>query len=471
LGGERINKRRFLSDDHARVPFSIIGVFIILGSSFAALTISRLEVQKSQEIARSLDFEEIEQLLYCLETDLSTALNLAGMNGLKEVGKNPVVNPVIGTVDMINEIRVKEIIKNELNVYLTGHYLYNMYSDGRYAINVVLQNESPILSRRNITLEPLPMQLKRNMLPSIGPLELTNHSTYWVASVPLTLEIRTLQGDTWELVTTRSIVITSLITSRYPLLDSLVKEYAQVINGTFSSLWTYSTVLSNLYSLVRGVKHYHSGRPLNIVDNHHLSVIVNSGLLLEQGLIFGSVDPLGLVELARNVKQVLRQKPQDPLSTFNEEMEGDGYLTDTENLTTGSANVDAGSPINTTIDQSPLVNLSEIAERVLYNITSVVLHFENEQGASGEELIVFEGDIQRKLNEVLQRWANQSFFVTKISKHLDVNATTLHTLQTILAQIYLDTMSTKVADRRTVQEIWDDPGDGWIDGGSGLWEA
>jgi hypothetical protein len=433
--------------------------------------ISRLELQKSQEIARSLDFNEIENLLYYVEADLTTALNIAGMKGFKEIGKNPIIKPSVGTAEEVNQYRVKEIIKDELDVYLTGHYLYNMFSDGRYAINVVLQNESPILFVENITLESFAMQLKRQTIPFIGPRETINHSTYWVASVPLTIEIRTLNDNRWNVVTTRTIVVSSILTSRYPLLESLVKEYNQTINGTFSSLWTFTTVFSNMYSLVRGFKHYRCGKPLNVVDNHHLAVMVNSGLLLEQSLLFGSVDPLGLVELARKTKQALKQTPQDALSTFNQEMGGKGYVVDTENLSEGSANVDAGSPINESIDQCPSLNLSEIAERVLYNITSVTLNFENDEGEFNEKLIVFDGDIQRKIDDVIQRWANQSFFLTSITKHLIVNTTTLNELQTIISEIYHDTMSTKVADRHVAIELWGDPGGGWTNGGTGTWES
>jgi hypothetical protein len=207
------------------------------------------------------------------------------------------------------------------------------------------------------------------------------------------------------------------------------------------------------------------------VDNHHLAVMVNSGLLLEQGLVFGGVDPLGLVELARKTKQVLKQTPQDALSTFNNEMDGEGYVVDTDNVSEGSANVNAGSPINESIDQCPSLNLSEIAERVLYNISSVTLHFENKGGELGEELIVFDGDIQAKIDDVVQRWANQSFFLTKVTKHLFVNTTTLNKLQTIISEIYHDTMSTKVTDRYVAIELRGDPEEGWINGGTGTWES
>jgi hypothetical protein len=471
MGGERIVQRRLLFDEYARIPFSVIGVFIILGSSITAVYISRLELQKSHEIARSLDLSEVENLLYYFEADLSTALNIAGMKAFKEIGKSPVITSSIGVADEINQNRIKEIIKDELNLYLTGNYLDNMFSDGRYVINVVLHNENPIFSIENISFEPVSMQLQRITIPFIGPRETNNHSSYWVAAVPLTIEIRTVNDNDWELLATRTIVVSSLLTSRYPLLESLVNDYHQTINGTFSPLWTFTTVFSNLYSLVRGFKHYRCGKPFNVMDNRHLSVIINSGLLLEQSLVFGSVDPLGLVELARKTKQVLKQTSPDPLTIFNNEMKGEGYHVDTENISEGSANVDAGFPINESIGQCPSLNLSEIAERILYNISSVTLHFANEAEDSYEELIIFDDDIQAKINDIVQRLANQSFFLTTITKHLSTNATTLQKLKTIISEMYQDTMSTKVFDRFIVAEQWGNPGDGWMDGGATIWNA
>ena len=90
-------QRKFLSDQHARIPFSIIGVFLLLGSSVTAVYITRLELEKSKEIARSLDINEIENLLYYFEADLTNALNLAGMKALKEIGKHPVITSSIGS--------------------------------------------------------------------------------------------------------------------------------------------------------------------------------------------------------------------------------------------------------------------------------------------------------------------------------------------------------------------------------------
>ncbi len=461
--------RKFLSDQHARIPFSVIGIFLLLGSSVTSVYISRLELEKSREITSSLEVNAIEDLLYCFESDLSNALNLAGLKAVKEVGKHPVIISSLGTNEQMNLLRMKAIIKEELNVYLTGHFLENMFSNGQYSINIVLQNDTVIRSIENITLEPLVMQLQRYSIPLIGPNQTQNYSTYFVVSVPLRIEIRQLKGYDWHPLTTRTIVVSSILTSRYPLLECLMKEYQSSINGSFSSLWTFTTVASNIYSLLRGFKHYRTGRPLNIVDNRHLSLILNSGLLLEQGLLFGSVDPLGLVDLAREVHQTLRHPASERLGIFNEEMEGEGYSVEPENLSQGSANADAGAPVNETISISPSINLSEISERILYTITSVTFHFENDEGDTHDETIPFDDAAQSRITELVQQQANQSFHLTSVTKHLERNITTQNQLLTIISDIYQDTIATTVHDRVAIFELSGDPGDGWMDGGTTPW--
>jgi len=428
-------------------------------------------MEKSMEIARSLEIKEIENLLYNFEADLTNALNFAGMKALKEIGKNPVIQSSIGDSAYINRYRIKTIIKDELNVYLSGHYLYNMFSNGRYSINVLLSNETPILSPNNISIEECVLRLERYSIPLIGPNSPMNDSTYLLASLPLTIEIRELQDDTWELLTTRTVYISSIITSRYPLLETLMNEYSQAINGTYSKLWTFTTVFANLLTLIRGFKHYRSGRPLNVMENRLLSVILNSGLLLQQSLVFGSIDPLSLVDLARTLKKTLKQTPSNALWTFNHEMKGDGYDFEPENLTKKSANADAGSPLNDSIDITASLNLTEIAERILYDISSVTYHFENGDEQTLDENIIFDEYAQERINAVIQHQANQSFFLTGVTKNLIQNATTLQRVNSIISEIYQVTLSTKVINRTVIVDQGGDPGEGWIDGGAASWNA
>lgn len=431
--------------------------------------ITRLEVEKSYEFARSLEMDDMNNVFSYFEADVATALNIAGMKALKQIGKNPIIRSSLGTPEEINQDRIKEIIKDELNLYLTTHYVDTMFSHGQYAITVVLQNETPIPSRENISLESIPMQLKRQTLPFIGPREITNHTTYLVASVPLTIEVRTVHEVLQKPLTTRTIVVSSILTSRYSLLEGLMNEYHQSINGTFSPLWTLTTTVSNAYSLLRGFKHFRCGKPLNVMDNRHLSLILNSGLLLTQSLVFGSVDPLGLVHLVQQTQKVLKQSPSDALFTFNTQMLGEGYMVSTENLTSGTANVDAESPLNESIDLCSSLSLSEIGQRVLYNISTITLHFENDEGQCDEVVIPFDDQAFVRIDETIQQWANQSFFLSGMTKGLSLNMTTQKKLHSMIADLYHASLSTQVVHRSVIDEQWGDPGIGWTDGGVSQW--
>ena len=70
---------RFLADDWARIPFSVLGVFLILGSSVTTVYVTQLELQKASEITSTIDFNEVEHLIKYAEADMATALNIAGM--------------------------------------------------------------------------------------------------------------------------------------------------------------------------------------------------------------------------------------------------------------------------------------------------------------------------------------------------------------------------------------------------------
>ncbi|MCK5458828.1 MAG: hypothetical protein KAI20_02975, partial [Thermoplasmatales archaeon] len=269
-------------------------------------------------------------------------------------------------------------------------------------------------------------------------------------------------------ITIRTINTSSIITSRFPLLESLVEEYIRTINqdenNWFPPLWTFTTILANIYSLARGYKHYSSGKPLNVVDNRHIALVANGGLLLEQGLVFSSVDPLSIIDFAIETGKTLKKTSKTPLSTFNNDMIGTGFDFDTDDFSQGSANTDAGDDFNTSFEECPYLNLSDIAEHILYDIVNVMLVFENDSGNIVNEIIDFTGDIEEKISTTVSYWANHSYFLNNTIKNFKINETTNTKIHEIAAEIYHANMSTKVADRQDTI-ILGDPGQNWDDGG------
>ncbi len=464
--------KRFLADDWARIPFSVLGVFLILGSSITTVYISQLELQKSSEIASTIDFNEVEHLIKYAEADMATALNIAGMKGLKAIGQKPaiVADQTAGygtTAGEVNRNRVKEIIMDELNVYLASNYLYNAFNDGTYAINVV--NESPITSWGSVGFSNVDMHLDRPFtLPLIGPEASIDPETYWVASVPITIEIEYLnRANGSKSIATRTVEISSIITARYPLLENLVCEYEDTING-IKPLWTFTTVLANIYSLARGYKHYNSGEPLNIVDNKHLAPMINGGLLFEEGLVFGSADPLSLVDFAIECGKALKGSSNiDATSQFNM-MDGVEFVAETADFAQRSANIDAGDDENTTIDDNPHINISEIAEMVLYNCTSVVLNFKN---AAGNPVSVsLSNPTEEDIRDTVETYINSSHTFVNIEKGtLIQNQTTLSQINNITSTVYTAEMETKVERDPNPTIVIGNHGGYPIDNGTGPW--
>jgi len=441
------SQKFFLKDNHAHIPFSVIGVFLLIGSSITAAYVSQLELNKADEISSTIDFNEIENLMRYAEADIATALNIAGMKGLKEVGKKPVIIPENQSSDAyeVNCNRVKSTIMDELNIYLAGSYLCESFNDGRYAINVVISEgkDFPIVSIDEISFKNLEMDLNRFTLPLIGPEAEKSHCTYLVADVLIDIEIKELSGKSnSKTVTTRKINVSSVITSRYPLLKSLVDEYYETING-IGPLWTFTTVLSNVYSLARGYKHYSSGKPLNVVDNKHLAPLINGGLLLEEGLVFGSVDPLSLVDFAIESGKALKNSDEQSSTDVFNGMEGDEFNVHTDDFSKGTANADAGDDENTSIDDSPYINISEIAQRVLYDCNSVILNFvDSSNNFIHIELIDASWE---DIGNTVEDYVNNGYSFINIEKgDMLQNQTTLDKLDDIISTVYSAEMKTDV---------------------------
>ena len=117
------------------------------------------------------------------------------------------------------------------------------------------------------------------------------------------------------------------------------------------------------------------------------------------------------IDFAIETGKTLRKTSKTPLSTFNEDMIGTGFDFDPSDLSQGSANMDAGDDFNTSFDECPYLNLSEIAERILYDIVSVTLVFENDDGDVFSETIDFTGDTEKKICDAVSYWANNSYFL------------------------------------------------------------
>ena len=93
-----------------------------------------------------------------------------------------------------------------------------------------------------------------------------------------------------------SMNLSTLVTSREPLLEELVREYETEL-GNSSGLDSTSNIVlgaTNLRTFVYGPWQHYANGPLNILTNPALSSSINGATLYTQKRVFDSVDPLAL---------------------------------------------------------------------------------------------------------------------------------------------------------------------------------
>ncbi len=325
-----------LKDKKGRVPFALLGIFLMIGSSITSTVIVNIENKMAGEVYESVGVQEISSMISFMQADLSMALNYAAMKAMDYVGKHPVTKPDANPVakdycgrDLkegegfadFNEMKrfnqnwTRNITRVYFNKYIIANYLYDAFNNGKYAINVMGNykedpKKGPIEKWRDIYLEEKKMYLDREhtkplpappeKLRDILSASVGNVATYWKFYVPLQVEIKNL--ETKEIVGRKIIKISTLATSRMPLLMEMSHLYEESLKGKGAFILT--TLLSEVYTEARALAQYGGLKKEvpNIVDDRWLKYLTNAVLLMEQFMVFNSIDPLTAIYLLLNIK-------------------------------------------------------------------------------------------------------------------------------------------------------------------------
>lgn len=320
-------KINIIEDINGRVPFAVVGIFLLIGSSITSTIIINLENKLSGEISISLGVGEIDSMLSSMQADLATALNYAAMRAMDYVGKHPIIRPIdtkvaegyygkeIETTEKFSTFEemknfnmnwTRNITRVYFNEYIVANYMYDAFNNGKYAINVVAEGKEPIKDWRKIKVKEIYMSIDRQ-LDSFRDLFTTSSDgfavIYWEFSVLLDIEIKDLKSN--EIIAKREINVSTLATSRLPILMKLVWDYESSINSLSSTL--LFTLMSQVFTEGRALVQYGGmkNEVPNIVDNRWLTYLTNVWLMFEQFLVFNSIDPFALANLALNVDDLV----------------------------------------------------------------------------------------------------------------------------------------------------------------------
>ncbi|MBA1341260.1 MAG: hypothetical protein C5S40_03890 [ANME-2 cluster archaeon] len=267
-------------------------------------------------------------------------------------------------------------------------------------------NAEPLQDWDGIYFIPIYMGLDRKLeLPPLTPdllIPEETHIVYWQVVVPMNISIVDLA--TGEIVANESIEVENLILARYPLLESLTMEYETRLNGS-NALMTETTAFAMGYTWARGYHQYYKpGGPKNIVDNEHLSLTVNGGLLLDQGFVFNSVDPESIIEYGMETKRVLEGKKDISMKEFicNTKLDNGSYIVD--------PNADAA---NSTGDPDNATKAMELAAQFDFNATPITDFLNNDSLPGGSSA-------RQQINKIIPQVYNAKL-ATGVARHTSVD--------------------------------------------------
>jgi len=379
----------FFQDTRAYIPYSIIGIFIVLVVTFTSVYLLKMDSEVAETIYTTEKSDPRQTAISLAASDLARCLNYAGMEALEWQGEHPVIIPegspverfsednfmatpqnqnlekgdtlqisvnlpsdVWGKIESLwknrdvvlvvndsagREIKrinygqttcflqkasfdeymevpksseagyasielyygdelkasdwfqieaspIKDITAEAFNQLLLANYQGNSHTFLEYAINV-----EPDITPEEIKVRKVNGTLQREIFPSDK-----KYTIYYIFEVPvLNYTLVDLESrETYNM----SMNLSTLVPSREPLLEELVREYETAL-GTSSSLDSTSNIVlgaTNLRTFIYGPWQHYANGPLNILTNPALASSVNGATLYTQKRVFDSVDPLAL---------------------------------------------------------------------------------------------------------------------------------------------------------------------------------
>src|SRR3990172_8953505 len=384
----RNKKPHFLRDDSARVPFAVIGIFLIIISTLVSLNLTRMDIKMAKTMSSNIEISAPDRALSYAKADLARALNYAGMEALKKLGQTPVIRPdntseyyrgTDGDPYGFNLNWARSMTAHTFNLYMESNYMYDVFTYGGYSVNV-----EPPDSWETVTLRPIKTRVNRTIRPPMFEPGENGYETYWKVSIPVRIHLMDLDMKT-ELLSENTTVET-LITSRYPLLRDLTEEYGDRVNGTHAVM-TETTAFAMAYTWGRGYMQYAKGTPINIVDNSHLALILNGALLLDQGYVFNSIDPMSLVEYASQTASTLSGKKK-------------GY--EDVSLENNSFRVDPKEDAYNSTDEPDRAKDESQKAKFDFNITLITDHLNNNSKSGGSI-------VSRQIKSIIRQVYSTSF--------------------------------------------------------------
>ncbi|MEM1513709.1 MAG: hypothetical protein QXN45_02315 [Candidatus Thermoplasmatota archaeon] len=314
-------------DNKGRIPFSLLGVFLLIASIFTSSIISNLQREYSLKHAETMESSSLKYALLNFEQEMVRILRYSGLEAMKIVGSSPVFylpandekldyeaarkyggeNPFFSSIDKekimgYNKNWTRDLMIKSFNEYLEAIFKNDKYRIGKYAINII---DYP--SYENIRLEDIKMNLNRSI--EFLYIKDKEYTIYWKAIVDgIKIEVHDIQEDKKY---QKDLSIATIIPSRLPLLMELVIDYEDNITGEFKPLMNFVTFFGGGIAELRALLQYSGSGINNIVSNKWLIPLTNLGMIIIQFLIFNSGDIVSIIKTALNLGKLFLEEPQE----------------------------------------------------------------------------------------------------------------------------------------------------------------
>lgn len=431
------------NDDAARISFAVLGIFLILGSSVTSVYVSMNDQLSFEEHTWNKDQQHIEKLLSLVRTDVEQIINTAGISALQYISSHPIIlaSDQFSSAEEANRFRLKEKIAATLTNYILCNYETSNFRQNSYILHINLsQLPQKRISPNDITIESIPMQLQRSFsIPFFGPTQQQKIPVYYkiYCDIPVTIQnTEQFQSHNLEQL---NLPVQTVITSRFHLLHHLLCSYNSSLNG-FGSLWKTLTLITNIYSMARGYQHYHSGKPMNVMDNTHLELLTNLVLLLEEALTFNGVDPNLLLDSVKQAISIFSQKKTTNTSLINSFSTNEWTIPFTKfQHILENDEPEKSKPVQ----PHQLINISDIAGSLLWNLSSVILEFKDKMGTT--HTVTYEYDANKTFEETLDQYHEKGWQLTDSSKGTKIrNQSTMNQIQHLSQKAYSAVFHTTV---------------------------
>lgn len=274
-------RRTFVVDERARIPFALIGVLLLVSSSAYAAGIA--------DQGLIAEDRSVERAVERVETDATAALRTAARETAHAVAAKPVTAPPDTPVDAGRAVRDRSAFEDAFRVRLA--------IAGAAALSEVTTEVGPVTA--NASLPPVDevgdLTAARDRV-QIAPVAngTAVRVTFEAVTTTATRNGRTVVEETAD----RTVVVAVPILSAH---DRTERFEERLDRGPVEGPGLGRQVTASLYAMTwaRGYGQYGGAPVENVLANRHVELSTNAGIVRIQRDIFGASDPAARGGVAR----------------------------------------------------------------------------------------------------------------------------------------------------------------------------